>query len=120
MSESQEVQDYYKESVKLYYYNCILYNHLEKVLNDRNELKSRLQKFSILDSDLAQQDDEDILKELEERKRRCRRNGIEIDRKYSCTIQNCKKSYGTEASLIQHMKLKHKTSMDQFLSFDYI
>jgi hypothetical protein len=30
--------DYYMEAVKLYYYNCILYNQFDKMLDERNML----------------------------------------------------------------------------------
>lgn len=43
----------------------------------------------------------------EERRKRFRRTAGEIDRHYKCLIENCLKSYGSEGSLNQHIKLKH-------------
>jgi len=43
-----------------------------------------------------------------ERKKRHRRTAGEIERHYVCQIKGCTKSYGSEGSLSQHMKLKHK------------
>ena len=41
-----------------------------------------------------------------ERKRH-RRTATEIQRHYKCQMPDCHKSYGSEGSLNQHMKLKH-------------
>jgi hypothetical protein len=38
---------------------------------------------------------------------RHRRAAMEINRHYRCPIESCSKSYGSEGSLNQHMKLKH-------------
>lgn len=43
----------------------------------------------------------------EERRKRFRRTAGEIDRHYKCMIESCQKSYGSEGSLNQHIKLKH-------------
>jgi hypothetical protein len=43
----------------------------------------------------------------EERKKRVRRTASEITREFACHVESCGKSYGTEASLLQHIKLKH-------------
>lgn len=40
--------------------------------------------------------------------KRFRRTADKIDRKYVCP--NCEKAYGTEASLVQHQRLKHADS----------
>lgn len=37
-----------------------------------------------------------------------RRTAVEIARHYICTIDKCNKSYGSEGSLNQHIKIKHK------------
>ena len=43
----------------------------------------------------------------EEKSKRHRRSAKDIDRHYRCSVESCKKSYGSEGSLAQHMKLKH-------------
>ena len=43
----------------------------------------------------------------EDRKKRCRRTAGEIARHYMCKYESCQKSYGSEGSLNQHIKLKH-------------
>ncbi|OQR94508.1 hypothetical protein ACHHYP_01211 [Achlya hypogyna] len=45
--------------------------------------------------------------EVEKKKRR-RRTAAQIDRKYTCTYSGCQKAYGSEGSLTQHMRLKHR------------
>ena len=42
-----------------------------------------------------------------EKKKRHRRTATEIARHYKCPIHDCPKSYGSEGSLNQHIKLKH-------------
>jgi hypothetical protein len=44
---------------------------------------------------------------MEEKKKRVRRCASQIERKYVCQVPNCEKSYGTEGSMAQHMRLKH-------------
>lgn len=46
-------------------------------------------------------------KELPERKKRFRRAANEIEKRFHCTAQKCSRSYGTEGSLLQHVKIKH-------------
>lgn len=43
----------------------------------------------------------------EEKRKRHRRTATEIARHYKCPIEECPKSYGSEGSLNQHIKLKH-------------
>ncbi|EQC34199.1 hypothetical protein SDRG_08402 [Saprolegnia diclina VS20] len=45
--------------------------------------------------------------EMEKKKRR-RRTAAQIDRKWTCTYSGCCKAYGSEGSLTQHMRLKHR------------
>ena len=42
-----------------------------------------------------------------EKKKRHRRIANEIARHYKCPIADCPKSYGSEGSLNQHIKIKH-------------
>jgi len=41
-------------------------------------------------------------------KKRHRRTATEISRHFKCPIEGCGKSYGSEGSLTQHIKNKHK------------
>jgi hypothetical protein len=44
---------------------------------------------------------------MNDKEKRFRRNAKDIQRKYQCTRSGCKKAYGSEASLLQHIRLKH-------------
>ena len=44
---------------------------------------------------------------LEDTRKRHRRTATEIERHFVCQVDGCTKSYGSEGSLNQHMKLKH-------------
>mmetsp|Transcript_2450 Transcript_2450/g.2883 ORF Transcript_2450/g.2883 Transcript_2450/m.2883 type:complete len:121 (+) Transcript_2450:86-448(+) len=64
---------------------------------------------------------EDAIKEFAEtnesimgRKRRHRRPAHEIRRHYRCPASECKKAYGSEGSLSQHLKLKHRPYFEQY------
>ena len=39
--------------------------------------------------------------------KRKRRYACQIKREFECPIKECEKRYGTEASLTQHVKIKH-------------
>jgi hypothetical protein len=43
------------------------------------------------------------------KKKRKRKTKDEVDRSFTCNLDSCGKSYGSENSLNQHMKLKHPT-----------
>ena len=45
--------------------------------------------------------------EEELRNKRARRTAEEIEKKYKCEVAFCERSYGSEGSLQQHIKLKH-------------
>ena len=42
------------------------------------------------------------------KKKRKRKKKSEVERKFKCLMTTCNKSYGSENSLNQHIKLKHK------------
>lgn len=50
-----------------------------------------------------------------EKRKRMRRTAVEIARHYICTIDKCNKSYGSEGSLNQHIKLKHHSHYAQHM-----
>lgn len=64
-------------------------------------------------ADLKNNETERSQNRMEERssegKKRLRRTANEIARHYICKVDNCGKSYGSEGSLNQHIKLKHET-----------
>ena len=50
----------------------------------------------------------------DEKRRRIRRAASEIQRRFKCQVENCQKSYGSEGSLNQHIKLKHPELYETF------
>lgn len=46
--------------------------------------------------------------------KRFRRTNEMIERNYKCTYEKCDKSYASEGSLQQHIKLKHEDSPPQY------
>lgn len=42
-----------------------------------------------------------------DKNKRHRRTAGEVSRFHKCTVSNCNKSYGSEGSLNQHIKIKH-------------
>lgn len=51
----------------------------------------------------------------DERRKRHRRTANEISRHYVCPIEDCPKSYGSEGSLNQHLKIKHLEHYQQLV-----
>ncbi|CDW90819.1 zinc c2h2 type family protein [Stylonychia lemnae] len=97
---------YYKEYCQLYYANTILTTRLQQLLNEKQELQFKLNR---LESNKRKHEEAlgmtfDI---AEEKRKRHRRTATEIARHYRCPIEDCPKSYGSEGSLNQHIKLKH-------------
>lgn len=55
-------------------------------------------------------------KEAPERKKRFRRTANEIEKTYHCEAEKCNRSYGSEGSLLQHVKLKHPEKYQEMLA----
>ena len=55
-------------------------------------------------------------KEAPERKKRFRRTANEIEKRYHCESEKCSRSYGSEGSLLQHVKLKHPERYEEMLN----
>jgi hypothetical protein len=87
---------YITEINRLCFDNSRLGTQLRRSLEEKKELADMIASF------------EEISKEdSDEKKKRVRRCANEIERKYVCQVIGCEKSYGTEGSMGQHMKLKH-------------
>lgn len=44
---------------------------------------------------------------INDKQKRHRRKAVHIDRHFQCPVSSCGKTYGSEGSLNQHIKLKH-------------
>jgi len=97
---------YYPEYCRLYFANILLTTKLKHLLTEKDELNKKL---STLESNRKKHEENmgwnfDI---SEDKKKRHRRTAVEINRHYKCPADICPKSYGSEGSLNQHIKLKH-------------
>lgn len=77
---------------------------IKDTLEHKEELVHKLRKL--------RDSSEQVLSSLEEKnntkKRRHRRAAKDIERHFNCPILKCDKSYGSEGSLNQHIKQKHR------------
>ena len=87
---NQEGINYYEEYCKLHVSNMLMNKKVNELREERAQLKERLER----------------LNSSEGAARRVRRKAKEIVRHYCC--EHCSKSYGSEASLKHHIKLKHQ------------
>jgi hypothetical protein len=92
----QAISFYASEISKLTAGNNQLSLQLRRALEEKRELADLIASFE----DFSKDDTDD-------KKKRVRRCANEIERKYICQVTECGKSYGTEGSMAQHMKLKH-------------
>jgi hypothetical protein len=93
--------NYYHEYCRLYLANVVLTSQLRELVNEKNELISKLVRLE------KKADDLDGASNQEDRQKRNRRPAVEIDRHYRCPVGNCQKTYGSEGSMNQHIKIKH-------------
>jgi uncharacterized protein with von Willebrand factor type A (vWA) domain len=90
---SDEKFDAYNEYCKLIVYNRLLNDRLKELTSERDKQK---QKYEILQDTFPNG-----------KHKRFRRNAGQIKRIFKCPT--CEKSYGSEASLKNHIKFKHSS-----------
>jgi len=89
--------DYYHEYCRLFLANVVLTSQVRSLRSDKAELQRRL----------ARLEETEEGSETQEKGKRHRRTASEISRHYKCAVAACQKSYGSEGSLNQHIRLKH-------------
>ena len=94
----------YQEYCKLYFTNIILSNQVKMMLSEKNELSGKIKRY---ESTYRPVDNKTESHWGDNTNNRHRRAATEISRHYRCPVQSCTKSYGSEGSLNQHVKLKH-------------
>jgi len=99
--------NYYQEYCRLFIANVVLTTQMKDLVAEKNELLTKLAKLEKRSKELNETKALD--ESAEEKKKRFRRTASEIDRHYRCPVETCQKSYGSEGSLNQHVKLKHPT-----------
>lgn len=109
--QDQLNREYYEEYSKIFVANAILLEKLKEIVDQKEEQVTKLKKVQV-SSALMQLSANQILSSLSNknlhRQKRVRRRANEIQRSFTCPLPKCKKSYGTEGSLHQHLKQKHK------------
>ena len=92
-----------KEITEIYIKKIILSQKIQKLTLENKLIKSKIEK-------LEKKNFRKKKKFLEKKKKRIRKLKGEIIRNFKCETTGCKKSYGSENSLNQHIKLKHNNS----------
>eukprot|EP01016_Furgasonia_blochmanni_P044553 TRINITY_DN6197_c0_g1_i8.p1 TRINITY_DN6197_c0_g1~~TRINITY_DN6197_c0_g1_i8.p1 ORF type:complete len:229 (-),score=36.29 TRINITY_DN6197_c0_g1_i8:190-876(-) len=99
--------NYYQEYCKLFIANVVLTSQIKELLSEKNELLNKLTRLEVQSSTDMNMGNGGYDTPSDSKKKRFRRTAAEIDRHYRCPIEKCMKSYGSEGSLNQHIKLKH-------------
>jgi len=103
-STTTPAEYYFQHAKRLYLDNLALVRQLSTLEQLKVDLEAELKKYESL---LATKSHNESAHGTEEKKRRKRRNASEIERLYVCRALTCGKSYGSEGTLSQHLKLKH-------------
>ena len=96
---------YYLEFIKTEKINRILKNQLNNLQTEKNNLKQLIARLERKNKKLKTKKTDNI-NDLYMNRKRHRRNKNEILREFKCNL--CDKKYGSEGSLKQHMRIKHK------------
>jgi hypothetical protein len=86
----------------LFLVNIVLTTKVKKLQEEIETLRTKLKGYESGDGLKFLGFNNTVVKQKRKRKKK-----DEVSRKYFCKIGECGKSYGTENSLNQHMKLKH-------------
>ncbi|CAI2383142.1 unnamed protein product [Moneuplotes crassus] len=102
----EEVQDeshqFYLKYLEEYYKNVQLVKQLLSAVTDNQRLEEELKDIS------------DTNESNSGKRKRHRRPAHEIRRHHKCPAPLCGKAYGSEGSLSQHLKLKHRSYYEQY------
>ena len=103
---------YYNEYCNIHVANVILLEKIKETVEEKEDLLKKLKRL--------QNSAEQVLSTLSHKntgkRRRIRRKKNEIVRAFKCPIEKCKKEYGTEGSLQQHLKTKHPKYFEKHCS----
>ena len=103
---------YYLEFIKTEEIKRILKNQLNNLQIEKNNLKQLIARLERKNKKLKTKKTENI-NDLYVNRKRHRRNKNEIAREFKCNL--CEKKYGSEGSLKQHIRIKHKKENDNNL-----
>ena len=106
----QQNYKYYLEFIKTEQINRILKIQLNNLQIEKNNLKQLITRLERKNKKLKANNTENI-NDLYMNRKRHRRNKNEIIREFKCNL--CEKKYGSEGSLKQHMRIKHKNDNEK-------
>ena len=106
----QQNYKYYLEFIKTEQINRLLKKQLNNLQNEKNNLKQLITRLERKNKKLKANNIENI-NDLYMNRKRHRRNKNEIIREFKCNL--CEKKYGSEGSLKQHMRIKHKNDNEK-------
>ena len=101
----QQNYKYYLEFIKTEQINQLLKNQLNNLQIEKNNLKQLITRLERKNKKLKIKNIEKI-NDLYVNRKRHRRNKNELIREFKCNL--CEKKYGSEGTLKQHLKIKHK------------
>ena len=98
---------YYLEFLKIEETNRILKNELGNLIDEKNKLKQYIARLERKNRKLHPTKSKNFVNDLYTNRKRHRRGKNEIKRSFMCIYPGCGKTYGSEGSLNQHIKIKH-------------
>ena len=108
----QQNYKYYLEFIKTEQINQLLKNQLNNLQIEKNNLKQLITRLERKNKKLKIKNIEKI-NDLYVNRKRHRRNKNELIREFKCNL--CEKKYGSEGTLKQHLKIKHKNDNEKKL-----
>lgn len=99
---------YYQEFIKTFETNKLLKTELGCLLKERNDLKQMIARLERRNKKICPSFNHRELDDIYTNRKRHRRGKNEIRRMFECDYPSCKRKYGSEGSLAQHIKLKHE------------
>ena len=106
----QQNYKYYLEFIKTEQINQLLKNQLNNLQIEKNNLKQLITRLERKNKKLKIKNIEKI-NDLYVNRKRHRRSKNELIREFKCNL--CKKKYGSEGTLKQHLKIKHKNDNEK-------
>ena len=100
---------YYLEFIKTEQINRILKIQLNNLQIEKNNLKQLITRLERKNKKVKEKK-KDNINDLYMNRKRHRRNKNEILREFKCNL--CEKKYGSEGSLKQHIRIKHKKEIE--------
>eukprot|EP01017_Pseudomicrothorax_dubius_P049364 TRINITY_DN9168_c0_g1_i1.p1 TRINITY_DN9168_c0_g1~~TRINITY_DN9168_c0_g1_i1.p1 ORF type:complete len:195 (-),score=25.83 TRINITY_DN9168_c0_g1_i1:155-739(-) len=97
--------NYYQETRKLYVANMVLTSQLKELVEEKRGLLEKITRLEAAHNQPASYATSGVLDDRKQKRKR--RTAKDIERHYKCLVESCPKSYGSEGSLAQHIKLKH-------------